>query len=89
MKLFQSLLYADGIEWSNRSLMPHDLPPQAELSDSEQYHLDGSEDHILVDLVDADDPNATYQFELASCGQVQVCKSSKGGCHCSAGFGSW
>ena len=71
-------LYADGIEWSNRSLMPHDLPPQAELSDSEQYHLDGSEDHILVDLVDADDPNATYQFETASCGQVQVCKSSKG-----------
>ena len=58
-------LYADGIEWSNRSLMPHDLPPQAELSDSEQYHLDGSEDHILVDLVDADDPNATYQFETS------------------------
>ncbi|GIS44047.1 MAG: hypothetical protein Ct9H90mP16_11170 [Candidatus Poseidoniales archaeon] len=58
-------LYADGIEWSNRSLMPHDLPPQAELSDSEQYHLDGSEDHILVDLVDADDPNTTYQFETS------------------------
>ena len=55
------VLYADGIEWSNRSLIPTDLPPQAELTISGKDHLDGARDIVLIDLFDPDDPNALYE----------------------------
>ena len=55
-------LFADGIEWSNRSLIPIDLPPQAELSISGQDHLDGGGDVIIIELIDPDDPTALYEL---------------------------
>ncbi|MEE2747366.1 MAG: LamG-like jellyroll fold domain-containing protein, partial [Candidatus Thermoplasmatota archaeon] len=56
------VLRADGVEWSNRSLAPIDLPPQAELSISGQDHLDGGGDIVLIELNDPDDPSALYEL---------------------------
>ena len=51
-------LFAAGQEWSNRSLAPTDLPPEAMLVIEGQQHLDGAEDRIRVDLIDPDDPDS-------------------------------
>ena len=56
------VLFADGVEWSNRSLTPTDLPPQAELTISGKDHLDGARDIVLIELLDPDDPDTLYEL---------------------------
>jgi hypothetical protein len=53
-------LYADGTEWSNRSLMPIDLAPSAEFLIVGQSHLDGADDLVEVLVIDEDDPDVDY-----------------------------
>ena len=55
-------LHADGLEWSNRSLTPIDLPPTAEFVIAEQTYLDGANDLVEVRIIDEDDPNSIYSI---------------------------
>ena len=56
-------LHADGTEWSNRSLTPIDLAPNAELTIAGQSYLDGSQDRVQVHIIDEDDPATIYSIE--------------------------
>ena len=58
-------LHADGTEWSNRSLTPIDLAPNAELTIGGQSYLDGAQDRIQVHIIDEDDPQASYSVETS------------------------
>ena len=59
-------LQVDGVEWSNRSLTPIDLPPTAELTiDDGQSYLDGAQNHVLVQIIDEDDPDSDYSIETS------------------------
>ena len=53
-------LHVGGIEWSNRSLTPDDLPPEAELKILGKEYLDGGRDEVVIELIDPDDPDAIY-----------------------------
>ena len=56
-------LHADGTEWSNRSLTPIDLAPNAELTIDGQSYLDGAQDRVQVHIIDEDDPATIYPIE--------------------------
>ena len=56
-------LQVDGVEWSNRSLTPIDLAPDAELIIDGQSYLDGAQDRIQIHIIDEDDPDAIYSIE--------------------------
>ncbi len=56
-------LYADGVEWNNRSLNPIDLPPTAELVGAN--YLDGAHDQISIELFDEDDPDAVFDIHAS------------------------
>jgi hypothetical protein len=56
-------LHADGTEWSNRSLTPIDLAPNAELTIDGQSYLDGAQDRVQVHIIDEDDPATIYSIE--------------------------
>jgi len=58
----QVRLVADGIEWSNRSLDPTDLPPTAALSTPP--FLAGVADPMAVSLTDEDDPTASHSVRI-------------------------
>ncbi|MDE0708634.1 MAG: hypothetical protein OSB33_06765, partial [Candidatus Poseidoniales archaeon] len=58
-------LQVDGVEWSNRNLTPIDLAPNAELTIDGQSYLDGAQDRIQVQIIDEDDPNASYSVETS------------------------
>ena len=55
-------LHVGDVEWSNRSLTPDDLPPQAELKILGKEYLDGGRDEIVIELIDPDDPDAIYML---------------------------
>jgi uncharacterized protein (TIGR03790 family) len=56
----QMTLIADGIEWANRTLIPIDMPPSATLELVGQQHLDGADDRLLIQIIDADDPDIIH-----------------------------
>ena len=56
-------LHADGTEWSNRSLTPIDLAPNAELTIDGQSYLDGAQDRVQVHIIAEDDPATIYPIE--------------------------
>ena len=57
-------LYSDGIEWTNRTLIPDDLPPTAVLSLFGETFFSGVNDHIRVEILDEDDPQTNYSVDV-------------------------
>jgi uncharacterized protein (TIGR03790 family) len=58
----QMSLYAEGVEWANRTLIPIDLAPTAELLNVN--YLSGASDVIDLQITDEDDPFVEFELSI-------------------------